>query len=395
MFKKTCVCLVAAFALFLSFYCSAPANVSTVDKRNAVLTAGAATESELRSKQAALEAEQASIKTKISKLQSSQADAQSQLEEINNLIDNLNSQIDTINSQIAVQEVEIAGIEANIAEKQTAIDESYERFRSRMRTMYIMGDISGGLMTLLSSENFDDILSNMVYLEVMANYDQDVIDTLTLDKNGFEAEKAEIEVKKAEIEEQKSTLSIKKAELSEQQAEASSLLSQIAADKAALQEEQAKIDKEMSLARQQLDAIINNVTRASDNDTYVGGAWRWPAPGYGRITSKFGWRAWSNSYHKGIDIGAPMGAKIVAANSGKVVTSSYNAGGYGNYVIVDHGGGYMTVYAHLSKKSVSVGQQVSRGQTVGLCGSTGRSTGPHLHFEIRVNGVAKNPTNYI
>lgn len=395
MFKKTFVSLLIAIALFAACYCTTTVNRSEETESRPLMVAEAATESELRAKQASLEAEQASIKTKISKLQSSQADAQSQLDEINKLIDNLNSQIDTINSQIAVQEAEISGIEAAIAEKQDAIDASYERFRSRMRTMYIMGDISGGLMTLLSSQSFDDILSNMVYLEVMADYDQDIIDTLTLDKNGFEAEKAEIEVKKAEVEDQKATLSLKKAELSEQQAESSALLSQIAADKAALQVEQAKIDKEMAAARAQLDAIINNVTQKSDNDTYVGGSWRWPAPGYGRITSKFGWRAWSNSYHKGIDVGAPMGAKIVASNSGKVVTSSYNAGGYGNYVIVDHGGGYMTVYAHLSRKSVGVGQMVSRGQTVGLCGSTGRSTGPHLHFEIRVNGVAKNPMNYL
>lgn len=98
--------------------------------------------------------------------------------------------------------------------------------------------------------------------------------------------------------------------------------------------------------------------------------------------------------HKGIDIGAPTGAKIIASNEGKITTSAFNSS-YGNYVIVNHGGGYMTVYAHMSKRLVSVGQYVAKGQTIGLVGSTGHSTGPHLHFEIRVNGTAVNPKKYV
>lgn len=360
-----------------------------------VMVASAATEAELRAKQASLEKEQATLKSKISALKSSQADAQAQVDEINKLIENLSTQIDTLNSQIAVQNEEIAGIEAEISAKQRNIDESYEKFKQRVRSMYISGDLSGGLELLLCSDDFQDFLSRMTYVEAMAQHDQEIIDALTEDRNGFQAQKAQIEQKKAEIESQKSVLSQKKAELDEQKAEADALLAQIAADKAALQVEQAKIDKEMASARAQLDAIIRNATANDAGSSYVGGAWRWPAPGYTRITSKFGYRAWSNSYHKGIDIGAPTGAAIVASNAGTVVTSSYDANGYGNYVIINHGGGYMTVYGHLSRKSVSVGQNVSRGQTIGLCGSTGRSTGPHLHFEIRVNGTAKNPLNYL
>ena len=210
-----------------------------------------------------------------------------------------------------------------------------------------------------------------------------------------QAQKALVEEKRAEIESEKLKLSSKKEELDEQKAEADALLSQIAADKAVLQQEQVKIDKEMQKAREALDAIIARKTAESDEANHVPGAWRWPAPGYKRISSKFGWRSWSNSYHKGIDIAAPMGANIIASKGGKVVTSSFDAGGYGNYVIIDHGGGYMTVYGHLRSRAVSVGQQVNGGQSIGACGSTGRSTGPHLHFEIRVNGVAQNPTNYV
>lgn len=388
MRKKALLCL-CFLLLFVSSYI-----VIAPRLENGVLTVSAATESELKAKQADLEAKQATIKSKISQLESNQASAQEQVDAVTELIENLESQIYTVNQKISVQEAEIAGLEAEISRKEAEISEAYDTFKSRVRSMYIAGDITGGLELLLTTDGFEDMLSTMTYIQIMAEHDDRIVNALTEDKEGFQNQKAKVEQKKAEIEEEKLKLSAKKEELDEQKAAADSLLSQIAADKAELQQEQVKIDKEMKKAREQLDAIIA-AKAAQSTDEYVGGTWLWPAPGYRRITSKFGWRSWSQSYHKGIDVGAPMGARIVASNGGKVVTSSYDSGGYGNYVIIDHGGGYMTVYGHMKSKSVSVGQKVSRGQTIGLCGSTGRSTGPHLHFEIRVNGSAQNPMNYL
>ena len=200
---------------------------------------------------------------------------------------------------------------------------------------------------------------------------------------------------------QKKELAKKKTELDAQQKEAETLMKQIKADEAAYKKKQAEIDLEMSKARAALDALINQNTANSQNTEYYGGSFGWPTPGYKRITSPYGPRTFTlngkrvSSYHRGIDIGAPSGAKIAASNGGKVVTSAYNAGGYGNYVILDHGGGKMTVYGHMSKRMVSVGQSVTKGQQIGKVGSTGRSTGPHLHFEIRINGTAVNPINYL
>ncbi len=355
----------------------------------------AASESELKKKQAELEAQQSSITSKINRLETDQADAQEQVNALNELIDNLESQIDTVNQKILVQENEIAGLQAEIDLTEAQISEAYSTFKDRVRAMYITGNITGGLELLLSTKDFDDFLSVMTYIDVMAAHDNAVVNALTEDKEGYYAQKALVEEKRAEIEAEKLVLSAKKEELDDQKAQANALLSQIAADKAVLQQEQVKIDKEMRKAREALDAIIARKTAESDEKNHVPGAWRWPAPGYKRISSKFGWRSWSNSYHKGIDIAAPMGANIVASKGGKVVTSSFDSGGYGNYVIIDHGGGYMTVYGHLRTRLVSVGQQLNGGQTVGYCGSTGRSNGPHLHFEIRVNGTAQNPTNYV
>ncbi len=359
------------------------------------LDANAATEAELKAKQASLEAEQATITSKINQLEDSQADVQDRVNAISELIANLEVQIDTVNEKIAVQNAEIADLEADIAQKEAEIDASYEAFKARVRAMYIAGDITGGLELLLSTDDFDDLLSTVTYIQIMAEHDDAIVTSLTEDKDGFMAQKALVEDKKAAVEAEKAVLSSKKEELDDQKAEADALLSQLAADKAELQEKQVQIDKEMQAAREAMDAIVNAAAANSNNVDYVGGSWRWPAPGYRTISSKFGWRSWSNSYHKGIDIAAPTGANIIASNAGVVVTSSYNAGGYGNYVIIDHGGGYLTVYGHLSARHVSVGDTVGQGSVIGLCGSTGRSSGPHLHFEIRVNGVAQNPLNYL
>lgn len=389
MRKKIVACFVALSLLLTSCYVVIP------QMSDGMLSASAATESELKKKQADLEAQQSTIKSKISQLESDQAGAQEQVDALNELIENLEEQISTVNQKIAVQEAEIADLQAEIDYKESQISEAYDAFKERVRAMYIVGDFTGGLELLLSTDDFEDFLTTMTYIEIMASHDDGVVSALTEDKDGYQAQKAMVEEKRAEIESEKLVLSSKKEELDEQKAEADALLSQIAADKAVLQQEQVKIDKEMQKAREAMDAIIAAKTAASEAKNHVEGAWRWPAPGYKRITSRFGWRSWSNSYHKGIDIGAPMGANIIASKAGTIVTSSYDANGYGNYVIIDHGGGYLSVYGHLKTRLVSVGQNVNSGQTIGYCGSTGRSTGPHLHFEIRVNGSAQNPTNYV
>lgn len=384
--KKLVLCISVLMILF---------TVCSIFTQNSTLIVNAATEAELKAQQASLEAQQATIKSKINQLESSQADVQERVNAINELIANLESQIDTVNEKIAVQNAEIADLESEISAKEAEIDASYEAFKQRVRAMYIAGDITGGLELLFSAGDFEDLLSTITYIQIMAEHDDAIVTALTEDKNGFLAQKALVEEKKAEVEAEKSNLSSKKEELDEQKAEADALLSQLASDKAELQQQQVEIDKQMQKAREALDAIINAAAANSSDEDYVGGTWRWPAPGYTTISSKFGWRSWSNSYHKGIDIAAPTGANIIASNAGTVITSSYDASGYGNYVIVNHGGGYMTVYGHLSARYVSVGDSVGRGTVIGLCGSTGRSTGPHLHFEIRVNGVAQNPLNYL
>jgi len=141
------------------------------------------------------------------------------------------------------------------------------------------------------------------------------------------------------------------------------------------------------------------IRRMQSGGAYIGtGTFTWPAPGYTRITSEYGMRYHpilkQNKLHTGMDIGAPQGAKVVAADDGKVITVTYNSA-YGNMIIIDHGGGISTLYAHLSRFATTQGAMVKKGQTIGYVGSTGWSTGPHLHFEVRKNGTPVNPKSYL
>ena len=365
------------------------------------VTASAATQSQLKSKQAQLESQQKNISAKLKSLKKSKAAAQDQLDLVNELVENLQTQITTVNNQINAANAEIKEIEEEIAAKDREIENSKEKFKERMKAIYISGDITGGLEVILCSDGMEEFISNFVYLEAMAKYDQGLIDELVNDKEGYQEKKRQVEEHKKQIDAQKAELAKKKTELDAQQKEAEALMKQIKADEEAYKKKQAEIDLQMAKARAQLDALISKNNSNSQNTEYYGGSFGWPTPGYKRITSPYGPRTYTlngrrvSSNHKGIDIGAPSGAKIVASNGGTVVTSAYNAGGYGNYVIIDHGGGKMTVYGHMSKRGVSVGQSVTKGQQIGKVGSTGRSTGPHLHFEIRINGTAVNPINYL
>ncbi len=165
------------------------------------------------------------------------------------------------------------------------------------------------------------------------------------------------------------------------------------------EEKLRKAEEENEKEEKKLQAEIKKMLEelAKQNSVYVGGTFTWPCPGYYNITSEFGMRFHPtlkvNKLHTGMDIGAPRGAKVVAANAGTVIRATTNAS-YGNYVMIDHGGGYTTLYAHMSVLSVSKGDKVTKGQQVGKVGSTGYSTGNHLHFEVLVGGEWVNPMNY-
>ena len=175
-------------------------------------------------------------------------------------------------------------------------------------------------------------------------------------------------------------------------------------DLAAMQKEYEANYEELSAMQKQIQAELLDIYKNlnTSNEAYVGGEMMWPVPGYSKISSYYGWRFDNTDFHTGMDItgSGVHGAPVVAANTGTVVhtkTCPYNgySYGYGTYIIVDHGGGITTLYAHLSSIDVKVGDIVVMGQRIGRVGNTGWSTGAHLHFEVRINGEHTNPLPYV
>lgn len=177
-----------------------------------------------------------------------------------------------------------------------------------------------------------------------------------------------------------------------------------------MSKEEKKLEQQITDYQDAIDRMEEELARAFENSdyqgTYAGGQMEWPIPGAYYITSYVGWR-WGRM-HKGIDIGADEYTPVIAAEAGEVIICTYDTGGYGYYIAINHGNGYITLYGHLNEQLVSVGQRVSRGQRIALSGNTGGSTGPHLHFEVRYlssgradawnffyNAEVKNPLDFV
>ena len=271
------------------------------------------------------------------------------------------------------------------------IEKQNDDLNSRLRSMYKNGDV-GMLSVVFGSSSMSDVMTNMDMVQRIYNADAELLASIREQYELVDAQNQKLEALKGQLEEQQAVIAEKKAALEADEAEAR-------AKRNALQADAESLQKQYDAAKKEADAISETIkVLQSQNTQYIGGAMCWPSQASTRITSPFGWRYLSllggRNYHTGVDIGAAGGTNILAANSGKVIKAGWN-NSYGYMVMVDHGGGIVTLYAHSSKLLVKTGDVVTRGQAIALIGSTGMSTGNHLHFEVRVNGKYQNPLNYI
>lgn len=325
----------------------------------------------------------------------------------------IDSQVGTLNTNISTLEAEISTLNATIAQKETDIvtkqqeyDDAFKAFQDRLVALYIAGD-SSTLEMILTCENLEEVLSNTEYLKAVATKDEATMNTLVDQKNAIITEKETIETHKTEVENNKTQLALDKesavakkadqqtlkSELAELKGQSDSALDEINGELKEQQLEKTMTDAEAAEIEAEIRAII--AENADPDVAYSGGSMAWPVPSAKYVSCAY--MGYAN--HTGMDItdgsGTTSGKTIVAANAGKVIMVIRGYTGYGHYVIIDHGGGITTLYAHMSSISVSVGQEVTRGQTIGAVGSTGNVTGPHLHFEVRINGKHTNPAGYV
>jgi len=335
-------------------------------------------------KQAEYKAEIASAKNQINSFlqQKYYLDRQIALKEQN---------IELTEKLIEEYEQEIVKTKTRLAEKEGILEKKYDDFRTQLRLAYEDQDYNL-LEILFSSESLIDFLINAERTAILLDYQTTLLNDLKLEAEDLNNLKLKYENMRAEQLKTKSDLEEKKEELERQQSYALTYIKNKERELRKNEEEYQKLVRYNEELDAQLEKLLQEIA-ARSQQVYVGGKYIWPLDlKYNRISSGFTKRTFNGvtEFHKGLDIPANAGANIYAANAGTVVTANYHYS-YGNYVIIDHGGGQATLYAHCSKILVKVGDKVKQGDVIAKVGTTGYSSGNHLHFEVRINGVAVNP----
>ena len=316
-----------------------------------------------------------------------------ELQDLDNQIAQSQEELNTINTDINDLMNQIKENEEKLSKTQAEFDKIQGLLDARIIKMYETPKFEF-LQVILASKNVTEMLSTYYAMKELAEYDKQLLDMVKKQKEDIETTKKILAEKKKQVVTNKQSQQKKAQVLANTKKMRQYYISKLSTEE---QELQAKID-EYNGQVTAIEAEIKLMALNSISADYIGGAMTWPIPGYTTITSEYGMRVHpiTGAYklHTGTDIGAPIGADFVSAAKGVVVKATYNAA-YGNMVIIDHGGGVQTLYAHGSEILVQVGQEVEAGTPVLKVGSTGYSTGPHAHFEIRINGQTVNPLEYL
>ncbi|HOQ14919.1 MAG TPA: peptidoglycan DD-metalloendopeptidase family protein, partial [Bacillota bacterium] len=298
------------------------------------------------------------------------------------LVEELSIQQSMLNDSIAEREAQIADLDAKI--------------RERIRTSYESGDITS-LEMIFGAESITDFFIGIDNMVSLLEYDIRLMKTMQEEKLALSDEEAKLAESKAKQEETLAALENDQAELQKLINENTKLLKQNEANKAKYEETEKYYKALEEKKSKELENLLKELEAKEGATKVAEGEFIWPVPKNNRrISSSFGYRTLQGirEYHNGIDIPCPYGTEIYASNSGTVVKAEYDSS-YGYYVLINHGGGIATLYGHCSKLKVSEGQTVKKGQVIALVGSTGHSTGNHVHFEVRKSGVRVNPLGYV
>ena len=337
----------------------------------------------------------------IEDLKDSKGDIESKVTELNQQLIDISARITDLENQLTAQSEDIQETKDELAGAKEREAQQYADMKVRIQFMYENGQTSY-LEALLSSRNISEFLNSADYIAQIQSYDrqklteyQDTVESIVNLEAQLEQEYTDLEALKSTVESNKATVA---AMMRQKESELADISGDIEDAQSDADYYAAEIQAQEELIAAIKRAEAEKAAAGVEEHPYTGGAFRWPCPSSTRVTSDYGTRvspmSGASSNHKGIDIGASAGADIIAAADGTVTAASYSSAA-GNYVMIDHGGGLYTVYMHASSLLVSPGQTVSAGDVIAKVGSTGISTGSHLHFGVSLNGSYVSPWSYL
>jgi len=347
------------------------------------------------------------LTTKQQELQDKIKETNEELEGVQNSISQNLEQVQKLDEKIQNSQAILNELNIKIEALQTSINEVKEKLEiaeekynkqqkmldERLLAIYESSDTQY-LDVMLSSKSISDFLSNYFLITELTTYDTELLEDIKKQKEEIEIEKAKLENNQKQLATIKQNQTKTAKILENTKIIRENYISKLSEREKDLQSKIDEYNVEVEAVNKE---ILASILQGIDTK-YIGGELAWPVPGYTRISSNYGMRYHPilhiNKLHTGVDIAAPAGSNFIAANDGIVTKAGFNTA-YGNMVIIDHGGGISTLYAHGSEILVQVGQTVKRGEAVLKVGSTGYSTGPHAHFEVRINGVVTDPMPYI
>ena len=356
---------------------------------------------EAQDEKAQLEKALKEAQSTIEDLRDSKGDIESKVTELNQQLIDISARITDLENQLTAKSEDIQETKDELAGAKEREAQQYADMKVRIQFMYENGQTSY-LEALLSSRNISEFLNSADYIAQIQSYDrqklteyQDTVESIVNLEAQLEQEYTDLEALKSTVESNKATVA---ALMRQKESELADISGDIEDAQSDADYYAAEIQAQEELIAAIKRAEAEKAAAGVEEHPYTGGAFRWPCPSSTRVTSDYGTRvspmSGASSNHKGIDIGASAGADIIAAADGTVTAASYSSAA-GNYVMIDHGGGLYTVYMHASSLLVSPGQTVSAGDVIAKVGSTGISTGSHLHFGVSLNGSYVSPWSYL